>query len=298
MKLLFLLLFNLLLASSAHAASCCVANTSVSNLMVLPSKWQQTFSMTRSNLIGDTDSKGSSTFRSSSNKEQTTAARMDLAYSWTQRYQSGVSFRYQNKNRSFNGSSSSDSGFSDVGLSHAYQVWEYTRTWIFQTVNIPTATSIYDTNKSFAVDAQGTGTYQTSLGIFALKNLKLFDYFFSPEVHYSFPRTFDNQTGKTRLDGFWGTSLSAGVGYIPWRSKFRYGLSLTPRLEGAKTVRSGNTTTPGKESLVWDSVANITYSIDAQYSVGLSYVDQTLFGPARNTLLNRSIGFIFQTRWL
>jgi hypothetical protein len=254
--------------------------------------------MSKSSVIGDTDAKGSSTFRSASNKEQTTAARMDLAYGWSPRYQSGVSFRYQNKSRSFNGNSSSDSGFSDVGLSHAYQVWQYTRTWIFQTVNIPTATSIYDTNKSFAVDAQGTGTYQTSIGLFALKNTKTFDYIFSPEVHYAFPRTFDNQTGKTQLQGFWGGSVTGGIGYIPWRSKLRYGLNLTPRLEGPKTVRTNSTTSPGKESLVWDSVANITYSIDAQYSVGVSYIDQTLVGPARNTLLNRSIGFIFQTRWL
>ena len=297
MKYFFLLLFSLS-PVIGDAASCCVANTSVSNLMVLPSKWQQTFAFSRSNVIGDTDAKGSSTFRTGNNKEQTSAARMDLAYSLNAKYQSGVAFRYQNKSRNFNGNSSSDSGFSDLGLSHAYQLDEYSRTWIFQTANIPTATSIYDTNKSFAVDAQGTGTYQTSLGIFVLKNVKLFDYFFSPEIHYSFARSFKNQAGKTELDGFWGASFSAGAGYIPWRSKFRYGLSLTPRLEGAKTVRTGSSTTAGKESLVWDSVVNITYSIDAQYSLGLSYVDQTFFGPARNTLLNRSIAVIFQTRWL
>jgi hypothetical protein len=297
MKLFFLILFSFFL-EKAHAASCCVANTSVSNLMVLPSKWQQTASMSQARVIGDTNTKGSSTFRNSKNQEQTTSGRMDLAYSWTSLYQSGVSTKYQNKSRSFNGKEANDSGWSDVGLSHAFQLKQFSRTWIFQTLNIPTARSIYDSHQSFAVDAQGNGTYQSSLGVFSLNNFKEWDYFISPEIHHSLARSFSNKNEKTTLNPFWGGSVTTGVGYIPWRSKFRYGVNLTPRLEGPKTVSRNGVEQTGKESMVWDTVLNVTYSIDAEYSLGLSYLDQTVMGPARNTLLNRSVGFIFQTRWL
>jgi hypothetical protein len=89
-----------------------------------------------------------------------------------------------------------------------------------------------------------------------------------------------------------------GLGYIPWRSKFRYGFNLAPRLEGPKKTTRNGTADLGSESLVWDSVVNLTYTMNAKYSLGASYLDQTLFGPARNTLLNRSLSIIFQTRFL
>ena len=297
MKLLFLLLFSFL-SASVHAASCCVSNTSVPNLMILPSKWQQTFTLASSRVIGDVDPKGKSTFRNNKNKESTNMARMDLAYSWTDLYQNGVSVRYQNKKRSFSGAEANDSGWSDVGLFQAYQPVKYQRTWIFNSINIPTSNSVYDSKETFSVDAHGTGTYQAGLGIFHLVNYTAWDLVFSSEVHHSFARSFNKGQDEREVGSFWGTSLSAGAGYIPWRKKIRYGFNLTPRLEGQKNVRINGNNQNSKQSVVWDSVLNVTYSINADYAIGASYLDQTIVGPAKNTLLTRSISILFQTHFL
>ncbi len=297
MKLLFLLLSSLL-SYNIFAASCCVSNTSVSNLMIQPAKWQETFTISQARVIGDVNENGRSTFRQSSNKETTQLARLDLAYGWSPRYQSGVSIKYQNKERDFNGTESNDSGWNDIGLSHAFQPKTLDRLWFFQTLNIPTARSVYDSRSSFAVDAHGTGTYLTSIGVFGIHNVKEWDFVYSSELHHSFERTFKNNNSETEIGSSWGSSLTGGVGYIPWRSKARYGLALTPRLEGGKNVVINGNESAGRESLVWDTSLNFTYTFNASNAIGFNYTDQTVFGPVKNTILNRSLSFQFQTRWL
>ena len=297
MKLLFLFLFSFI-SWQAHSASCCVANTSVPNLMILPSKWQQTVTLASTSVIGDVDPNGNSTFRNSKNKETTKLARMDLAYSWTEKYQNGISVRYQNKNRTFEDTEASDSGWSDLGLFQAYQPIKYQRTWLFNSFNIPTSNSVYDSTETLSVDAHGTGTYIAGLGIFHLVNFKTCDLSFSTEVHHSFARTFGTDENQKEIGRSWGTSVSSGVGYIPWRSKARYGFNLTPRMEGQRDTKINGESQTSKQSLVWDSVFNVTYTINATYAVGVNYLDQTIVGPARNTLLNRSISFILQTHFL
>jgi hypothetical protein len=264
--------------------------------MILPAKWQETLTFSQSRVIGDTDSKGQSTFRRSSNKEVLQTARLDLAYGWNPYYQSGVSLRYQNRDRELNGSESGSSGWSDVGLSQAYQPKLVNRLWLFHTLNVPTAESVYTSQSSTA--AFGTGTYVTSVGVFGIENRKEWDFIWSSEVHRSFARTFHQNGTDTEVGGFWGGSFTLGAGYIPWRSKARLGASLTPRYEGAKDVAIDGQMNRGKESVVWDTSINFTYTFNAEYALGASYVDQTIFGPARNTLLNRSISFLFQSRWL
>jgi len=297
MKLLFLFLSSFF-TSSLFAASCCVSNTSVSNLMIMPADWQQTFTVSQARVIGDVNAKGRSTFRNNNNRDVMTLAKLDLAYGWTPKYQSGVSLKYQNRDRDLNGTQSNDSGWNDIGLSQAYQPNTLNRFWIFNTINIPTATSVYDSRTSMGVDARGTGTYLTSLGIFGIHNIKEWDFVYSSEAHHSFQRSFENNNTNTRVGGFWGTSVTGGVGYIPWKSKARYGLALSPRFEGPKTVTIDNQKNTGKESLVWDTSINFSYTINAYYAFGVNYTDQTIFGPVRNTMLNRALSFQFQSRWL
>lgn len=296
MKLLFLFLSSFI-AGEVFASSCCVSNTSVSNLMILPSKWQQTFSVAQNRIIGDVNDKGKSTFRDSDNRDVTNTARLDLAYGWTGKYQSGVSLKYQNRTRELSGDSSSDSGWSDVGLSHAYKLPVYDRLWAFQTLNIPTASSIYDSKSQFKVDAMGTGTYQTSAGVFGIHAEKVWDLVYSSEIHHSFARTIRAQGNTTEVGSFWGGSLTLGAGYVPFRSKIRYGVSVSPRYEEAKNVVVNGTKSDGQRSLLWDSGVNLSYTYDANYAFGASYVDQTLAGPARNTLLGRTLSVQLQSKW-
>ena len=285
------------IAADLYASSCCVSNTSVSNLMILPANWQQTLGVSQGRVIGDVNEKGTSTFRNDKNKDVLNSVRFDLSYGWNLQYQSGVSLKYQNRSRELNGTEANESGWNDVGLFHAYRPVPLERIWIFQTLNIPTATSTYESTSAMGVDARGTGTYISSIGVFGIYNLKEWDFTYGPEVHHSFGKTFKNNDVTTEVGSFWGTSFSLGAGYIPWRSKSRYGLSITPRFEEGKDLVLNGQKNEGKDSLVWDTSLNYTYTITAEYSVGLSYTDQTIIGPSQNTLLNRSLSFLFQTRW-
>jgi hypothetical protein len=297
MKLLLVFLFSTY-SFLSFSSSCCVSNTSVSNLMILPADWQETFTVSQTRVIGDANQKGQSTFRRDNNKEITNLARLDLAYGWTPGYQTGISVKYQNRSREFNNTESNDSGWNDLGLSHAFRPSVFDRLWFFQTLNVPTATSVYNSRSNLSVDAHGTGTYLSSAGLFVIYNVKEWDFIFSSEIHHSFRRTFKSSASTTEVGSFWGSSLTAGAGYIPWRSKARYGFALTPRIEGAKSVSVNNQSTISKESLVWDTSFNFTYTLNAENALGFNYTDQTIWGPVKNTLLNRSISFQFQTRWL
>jgi hypothetical protein len=297
MRLWLLLIFSLS-SFSLWGASCCVSNTSVPNLIILPAKWQQTFMLAQTTVIGDVDARGKSIFRDQSkNKEATQFGRLDLSYSWTFRYQTGISLRYQSKVREFNGTEAKNAGWSDIGLSHAYMPKMFDRVWIYQTLNLPTAKSVYNSQSSLAVDAQGTGTYLTSVGIFKIHNYRTGDFTFGSEVHRSFPRKFNSEGNELDVRGAWGGSVSLGAGYVPWKSKSRFGVNITPRVEGPKTVVNNQSRVSGKQSMVWDTVINYTYSINLEYALGLTYLDQTILGPASNTLLNRTFGFVFQSRY-
>lgn len=296
MKWFYLLVFNFIL-SEAYAASCCVANTSVPNLMLMPSSWQQTMAMGNSRVIGDVDQNGQSIFRRSSNKDTVQFLRMDLAHRWATTYQSGVSFRYQNRSRSLNGTSAEDSGWSDVGLFHAWQPIKYERTFVFQNINIPTARSNYNSVEDMAVDAHGSGTYMANIGLLHIKNFKQHDLTVGGEFHHSFSRQFQTEGTQTKVSGYSGASVSMGAGYIPWRSKMRYGMMLTPRYELEKSIQVNNEIQKSKPSLVWDTVLNVSYTFNSEYALGISYLDQTVLGPARNTLLNRSLNVLVQKQW-
>jgi hypothetical protein len=265
--------------------------------MIFPSKWQETFTLSQGRAIGDVDSKGRSVFRRPDNKDITNLARLDLSYGWTSRYQSGVSVKYQNRSREFQGQDSNSSGWSDVGLSHAYKPFEFHRLWFFQTLNIPTATSLYNSSANFSVDARGTGTYQSSLGVFGIHNTTSWDFIYSYELHRSFARTFQSNGTTTEVQGFWGTSATGGVGYIPWKSKSRFGFAVSPRFEGQKDVVIDGTKTTSKNSLVWDSSLNYSYTVNFQHALGLNYTDQTLIGPVKNSVVSRVISFQWQTKW-
>lgn len=266
--------------------------------MMMPSKWQQTFTFASSRVIGDVDTKGKSIFRNSSNKDTTNFARMDLSYQWKDSYQTGIGAKFQQRNRETESSDNHNSGWSDVALFQAWRPSLYYRSWIFQTLNVPTAKSVYDSEKTNSIDAHGTGTWQAGLGGLHVENGRNWDMITSAELHHSFARGFERSDVDLEVGSFWGGSVTVGGGWIPWKSKWRYGLNLTPRFEGAKEVRAGNEKSISRQSLVWDTNLNTTYTMSAHYSLGLSYIDQTIFGPASNTILSRSIAVLFQSHWL
>jgi len=266
--------------------------------MVLPAKWQQTLTVGSSQVIGDAYSGSKSVFRDSQNKDKTHLAKLDLTYGWKTNLQTGVSARYQQKLRQFQDTEASDSGWSDLGIFNAYQPIPFSRLWLYHTLNIPTARSTYDSSQAFAVDAHGTGTWQSGLGAVNILNGVNWDFLTNIEIHHSFQRVINASDQKNELGPSWGGSFGLGVGYIPWKSKWRHGLNLTPRFEGSKRILINEEASKSKQSLVWDTGINTTYSINANYAIGLNYVDQTFVGPARNTLLARTLSIIFQSHWL
>lgn len=294
MKWFYTILFSLLcpFAFQANAASCCVSNTSLPQLMTLPSRYQISSTLGLSRVQGDVDTKGQSTFRKDSNKDQSQTMRLDLSKMWKS-WQGGISLSMVNRQRELDSQSNSAQGLSDIQLYMAKEEWwKVTKIFPFIKQNIPIANSLYNAKSALAVDAFGLGVYQTSIGAALIRNYKVWDHNFTTEIHQNWART----TGDTHVSAAAGGSMLLGAGYVPWKSRVRLGFSFGPRLESAKQIVTQGSTTHSQKSLVWDSVLSLGYQIEADQNIALNYADQTFFGPARNTTLTRAVTFLYQYR--
>ena len=150
--------------------------------------------------------------------------------------------------------------------------------------NIPTGRSIYDPGiLTEGAGVTGHGQWGAGLGVTVRKI-----YFpWTLTLQLRSIELFAEEFGETRVSNFYDSAASFIVNYASrlWDLGFTAGVSyshLSPRILRPSNVRSSITE---NTSLLFGSQKVITDS----WSVGVSYRDQTLLGPARNSLLNRSI---------
>jgi len=118
------------------------------------------------------------------------------------------------------------------------------------------------------------------------------------------------ETGTAlRLSPGFGGSLGVGFGFSPRSGQLRLGFRLQPRVEqgvqvsapaaGGGTLGSARdyVTSTGVSVATCDTGIDVSYMMSSVDSVSVSYVDQTLLGPALNSGLSRSLGIGFQHRW-
>lgn len=178
----------------------------------------------------------------------------------------------------------SSSRLGDVSMSLGYEAvpeWEYSewkpRVYTFLQWVAPTGRSISETENPLAADVSGQGFHQLHLGAVAIKRWSAWD------------ANLVTKIGTEFSDGSSMFSSSLGAGYS-FAEIWRAGMSLEAQYQSPSAMLSS-------QKLVWNTGATLTALIGADSSLIAGYSDQTLFGPAINTTLARSLSLAYQHRW-
>lgn len=298
-----------LLVSCSHsviAAPCCSSSAAVPSVVSGDDEMQMTFTTARSTVIGDVSDEGRPVFRSADDSEISQTYRLDMARVFDDRYQGGVSLPVVDHEVNRLSSHHQSMRFGDIRLTGAYEAmpeWSYSswkpKGFGFFQLTLPTGRSIYDSQEIGAVDSSGQGFYRFALGGLFTKNRGAWDFYFIPEVHYSFSRTFGNSDGGevTRVAPGLGSSIAVGAGFSPHMGNLRIGFRLQPLFSQSKKIDSSLGKSETAKQEVWDTSLEAAYLLTEAWTVLSSYTDQTLLGPARNSTLSRTFSLGVQHRW-
>lgn len=285
------------------AAPCCSRTPSAPNLVLGDDEAQFSLGYSLSKVVAEPAEDGAPIYVAPDSSEILHNYRLDGAILLSDRFQMGGSFSLVNHRVSREDNSDSGFGMGDLRVSLGYEIlpsWTYSewrpQGYLFAVVAFPTGRSIYESQSPTAADVTGNGFYSLSFGSLFLKRWSVWDVFLMPEVHYSLPRTFQNDTEtQTIIPGF-GGSIGAGLGWTPGSGIFRIGARIHPRIDQGRSIPHSNVSSTALLSLM-EVGADASVFITSTDTIMLSYTDQTLLGPAQNSNLNRIFGISFQHRW-
>lgn len=189
---------------------------------------------------------------------------------------------------------------SDTLMGYSYEVlpeynFSYWKPIVYATVflNIPTGHSIYDSARlSEGADVTGHGQWGAGLGITLRKVYFPWTITLQARTIQLLAEEFEN----SRVSDFYDSSAAFLLSYSSqwWGLMFNGGVTFTHlserRLEPSQITSS--------VSQNFNVLGGVQRALSGKWMVGINYSDQTLFGPAKNTLLNRSINLNFNYNYL
>lgn len=283
--------------SAAHAAACCGGGASFPNLIVSDDRRQLGISASYAKVIGDAPSSGAPTFRSPSDREWSQIYSVEGSSLISDRWQLGASVPLERRSRTTLTAHASQWGLGDIYGTLGWEALpEYTyskwkpRGFLFFQITFATGKSIYNSTEPFAMDAMGKGLFTPALGAIFVKSWNVIDTALRFAISRSLNRSFESSDSSvtTVIPGV-DFNSSLNMGYNPANTNLRFGLALNPTYT-AKTNLAHS-------KLVWNTALEASTLVHRHWSLGLSYIDQTLIGPAINTSLERSFSIFFRHKW-
>lgn len=296
-----ILLFNLVLLTPIEkilAAPCCGSGFTIPSIITSDDKAQLAINYTYSRIHADVFTNGD--WKKREEKDVTEIYKFEGAHIFQDRYQFGISAPYQKRTRE-GAQADSSSGLGDISLQLGYEYlpdWDY-NPWRpkgigYLSLILPTGRSIYESDDGSGIDARGRGFWGLGGGTVLTKTWGAWDANFNFEVHYSFPKNVSNDTTKGTVTPGYGGSTAIGGGYN-W-SSLRVGGLINWFYEDPTDV-SGTTPSEGTLKRYASGSLLLSYFLQSNESIVVSYNDQTLFGSPLNTSLSKSITLFFQKRW-
>lgn len=291
-------------ARQVWGAACCGGTSAIPSLISGDDWAQFSVGLTEAQVVGDAPAAGIPVFRSDGDTEVAETLMINGALQLTDGLQGGIGVPVIRRARSVSNMQASSAGLADIELDLAYEilpdqtysVWR-PHGFAFVEATLPTSPSIYEATAPFLIDARGRGFFSSGGGFALFKETGNFDAILVAEGHRSFSRSVTLPDGTPlRLMPGWGGSLLLGAGYSPGMGNFRVGASLSPIYEGSIGT-SGGFEDESSAQLVWNASVQLGYLVTREWSASLSYLDQTLVGPARNISLSRGISLFLQRRW-
>jgi hypothetical protein len=256
-------------------------------------------------VVAEADEEGSAIFHSPHVSDIIHTIRLDGAMLLSDRVQLGVSLSLAQHNVANGEISDHAVGLGDTRISLAYELlplWTYSawkpQGFTFLILTLPTGRSVYEAQSTTASDVLGNGFYAASTGVIFIKQWGTWDAFLMPELHYSIPRTFSNPHYSFQVHPGFGGSVAMGGGLSPSGTNSRLGLRIQPRSDQSRSIPE--MTSDLKDiatTFTCDVALDLSYRLGSTDTIMVSYVDQTLLGPAANSNLNRTLGVSFQHRW-
>ena len=284
-----------------EAAPCCSAGSALPALITSDDVGQFSVNQSMSSTVMDASSRGPAIVRSDSSAESTLSTRILAATKISEYFQIGGGFSFLSRSTSVSGKEFQESGLGDTELSVGYEFlpeWNYSRyrpKGVLYLQNVfPTGKAIQDPAALNIADVRGQGVFQNVFGAAFTKAFSDFDFYVTPEIRRLHSKTF---SGGTRVSGTWGGALQLGAGWSMSREPIRFSLRTQPTFQGGRIVENADQTSLSGDKWVWNTGADATYTFNEVNVLLLSYSDQTLFGPARNTTLERSLGVGYLRRW-
>jgi hypothetical protein len=298
MKLKIIKLFLVILTiQKAWSAACCGGGANFPSLILNDDAAHLGFSASATKTVGDAPQNGKAVFRSSNDKEWVHTFNLDAAVLISDRWQIGGNIPYVHRSRSTSSDSASEWGWGDISTSlgfeylpeYSYSIWK-PRGFLFLQSTLPTGGNVYESDQPFGVDARGKGFYTFSLGTILLKSWRAWDSSFRFAVNKSLDRSFTAADGS-EVDVKPGYDIisSLGLGWSPGMGNWRMGLMINPIYTTPSNI--------GRYKLVWNTSLDVSYLMASKYLLGISYNDQSLLGPAKNTSLDRGLRLFMRLRW-
>lgn len=179
---------------------------------------------------------------------------------------------------------------SDTQLGYTFEVlpeysFSYWRPVVYLSLlaNLPTGKSIYDnTSISEGTDVTGHNQWGTGVGITLRKVYFPLTLTFQTRTLHMFSKVFDG----LKVSNFYDTSWALISNYTTPFQQVSINLGITTQYLSARKISGGYKS---------ESVQNATVLIGLQktftdsWTAGINYSDQTWVGPAKNSILNRTI---------
>lgn len=285
------------------AAPCCGGTANVPSFISGDDQSQITATVSTGSVVAEAPVGGGIKYRKENDNEDVQTLRIDGAVLLSDRVQVGMTLPMIRRSRARGPVSSDSMGPGDITFNLGYEAlsdWTYSpwrpRGIFFISTTVPTGGSVYEATELYKLDSRGRGFWVVSSGALLNKTWGNWDCSFLIEGHHGFSRSIENALGELKLYPSWGGSGLFALGFSPSGGNLRLGLTVAPSLESATTTE-GIFSGKGEPVKLWTSGAQISYLASRTTSLSLVYSDQTLIRASDNSALNRSLAFLYQTRW-
>ena len=283
-----------LLAARAWGSACCGAHAAIPSLITGFETARVASAISESTVIANAPADGRAVFRDADNRPSRSTLSLSGSYLFAPRWQAGAALPV---------------GLgSDVGDAQAILAYEAVerpdilsaspKVLLFAQGVAPTGRSSFEPGYIDEGQITGQGFWRAGAGALALSIWHRWDFYALPRAAFGFARGFDDGAGGQRAyEPGWEGSVALGGGYA-LSADWRVGGSLTSSFaEGFRERDANGVTQTLSSSLWWPLELQVAWFATLDSVVALSYVDDTVVGPARNAVLSRAVSLQYSWRW-
>jgi hypothetical protein len=304
MSLSLLLLFKLTLilagsifSQAGNSAACCSGGGVASPIMTEQSLFELRLGVSRSSVVAEQFETDKPIFWDTQRRQYTTIFTPSLSRKLWGDWQLGMSVDLTAKDYLFDGGGQEKSTrLGDSRLLIAYELIYPSAPFVLRPqafISLEhvflTGRGLLQSQKAGLSDVSGLDQPMTSAGLHLYKRLSPLRYSFDTRLSYVYRKSI----GETQLlDRF---ELQTGIGVL-WSRIFSsmsggLSLSLTAKQGRKRQQRQRETTAPSEQ--YFEISPYIIFHLDDRAAVSLTYADQTIFGPVKNTTLSRRIAMLY-----